>query len=159
MTESAINALKKPEIVKKIMELKDKVLDKESLYSYKEINGDSKSKNERWNSDLAIQKTVSVCGNLGKKVKSLEIQISKDEQFNCGNCIEFSSIPDSVNDDKLEEILVEACIDINIDVSETDIKTCHRLLVRRNSANEGKRVIVKIVNRKHAESNLSKSLP
>ena len=111
------------------------------------------------NSDLAIQKTVSVCGNLGKKVRSLEIQISKDEQFNCRNCIEFSSITDSVNDDKLEETLVEACIDINIDVSETDIETCHRLLVRRNSANEGKRVIVKIVNRKHVESNLSKSLP
>ena len=31
------------------------------------------------NSDLAIQKTVS--GNSEKKVKRLEIQISKDEQY------------------------------------------------------------------------------
>ena len=46
MIESNINALKKPEIVKKIMELKDKVLVGEeikSLYSYKAINRYSKS--------------------------------------------------------------------------------------------------------------------
>ena len=47
MTESAINALKKPEIVKRIIELKDKVVVgekiKESLYSYKRVNGYSKS--------------------------------------------------------------------------------------------------------------------
>ena len=46
MTESAIDALKKPEIVKKIMELKDKVVvgeEIESLYSYKRINRYSKS--------------------------------------------------------------------------------------------------------------------
>ena len=38
MTKSATNALKKPEIVKKIMELKDK----ESLYSYKGTSGCNK---------------------------------------------------------------------------------------------------------------------
>ena len=47
MTESAINALKKPEIVKKIMKLKDKVVVgeeiNESLYSHEGINRYSKS--------------------------------------------------------------------------------------------------------------------
>ena len=65
MTKSAINALKKPEIVKKIMELEDKVVVGEeikSLYSYKRTNGYSKStliqkwKVKYW---LAIQNTVS----------------------------------------------------------------------------------------------------
>ena len=51
-------------------------------------------------SDLAIQETV--CGNLEKKVKSLEIQISKDEQYNRRNCVEFSGIPDTINDDNLD---------------------------------------------------------
>ena len=74
MTESAINALKKPEIVKKIIELKDKVLvgeETKSLCTHAEELTNTVnqllSKIERLNSDLAIQKTV--CGNLEKKLK------------------------------------------------------------------------------------------
>ena len=92
MTESAINALKKPEIVKKIIELKDKLVVGEEIKSLcthiKELTDTVNqllSKNERLRSDLAIQKTV--CGNLEKKVKSLEIQISRDEQYNRRNCV------------------------------------------------------------------------
>ena len=105
-------------------------------------------------SDLAIQKTV--CGNLEKKVKTLEIQILKEEQYNRRNCAEFSVIPDTINDDNLEDRIIEACKDININVSETDIEACHRLPVRRNATNASKRVIVKFVNQKHLESILSK---
>ena len=36
------------------------------------------------------------------------------------------------------------------------MEACHRLPVRRNATSAGKRVIVKFVNRKHAESILSK---
>ena len=93
--------------------------------------------------DLAIQKPV--CGNLEKNVKSLEIPISKDEQYNRCNCIEFFSIPYTFNDDNLEDTIIEPCKDINIDVSETDIEACHRLLIRRNATNASKRVIVKFV--------------
>ena len=42
VTESTINPIKKPQTLKKIMELKDKVA-VESLYSYEGINGYSKS--------------------------------------------------------------------------------------------------------------------
>ena len=96
-----------------------------------------------------------MCGNLEKKVKSLEIQISKDGQYNRRNCVEFSGIPDTINDDKLEDTLIETCKDVNIVVSKTDIEACHRLPVRCNATNVSKRVIVKFVNRKHAESILS----
>ena len=105
-------------------------------------------------SDLAIQKTVR--GNLEKKVKSLEIQILKDEQYNRRNCVEFSSIPDTINEENLEDTIIEACKDINIDVSETDIEVRHRLPVRHNPTNASKRVTVKFVNQKHAESIMSK---
>ena len=100
-----------------------------------------------------------MCGNLEKKVKSLEIQISKDEQYNRRNCIEFSDIPDPINDNNLEDTIIEACKDININVSETDIEACHRLPIRRNATNLSKRVIFKFVNQKHAESILTKNLP
>ena len=83
VTESAINTLKKTEIVKKTIELKDKVVVGEeikSLCTYiKELTDTVNQllpKNERLNGDLATQKTG--CGNLEKKVKGLEIQISKD---------------------------------------------------------------------------------
>ena len=111
-------------------------------------------KNERLSRDLAIQKIV--CGNLEKKFKSLEIEISKDRQYNRRNCVEFSSVPATTIDDNLEDTIIEACKYINIDVSETDIEACHRLPIRRNATNASKRVIVKFVNRKHAESILTK---
>ena len=79
-----------------------------------------------------------------------------DEPYNRRNCVEFFGIPDTINDDNLEGTIIEACKDINIDVSETDIEACHRLPVRRNATNASKRVIVKFVNRKHAESILTK---
>ena len=67
LTESAINALKKPEIVKKVTELKDKFVVGEEMKSLcthiKELSDTLNqllSKNERSNSDLAIQKTVLV---------------------------------------------------------------------------------------------------
>ena len=98
-----------------------------------------------------------MCGNLDRKVKSLEIQISKDEQYNRCNCIEFSGILDTLNDDKLEETIIETCKDINIDVRETDKEACHRLPTKRNTTNADIRVIVKFVKRKHAESILTKN--
>ena len=65
-------------------------------------------------------------------------------------------IPNTINDDKLEDTIIEACKDVNIDVSETDIEACHRLPVRHNTTKVSERVIVKFVNRKYAESILSK---
>ena len=65
-------------------------------------------------------------------------------------------MPDTINDDKLEGTIIEACRDVNIDVSEKDIEDCLRLPVRHNATNVSKRVIIKFVNREHAESILSK---
>ena len=77
----------------------------------------------------------------------------------CHNCIEFSGISNTINVNKLEEIIIEACKDININVSEMDIEACHRLPVRCNSGNIGKTVIIKFLNCKHVESSLSKKFP
>ena len=76
-----------------------------------------------------------MCGNLEEKVKSLGIQILKDKQYNRLNYIEFSGIPDAINDDKLKETIIEAWKDIFIDVIETDIDNCHRLTGRPNVTN------------------------
>ena len=67
MTESAINALKNPEIVKRIIELKDKLVVGEEIKSLcthiKELTDTVNqllSKNESLSSDLAIQKLFVV---------------------------------------------------------------------------------------------------
>ena len=80
MTKSAINALKKPEIVKKIIELKDKVVVREDMKSFcthlkglTDTVNQLLSKNDRLISDLSIQKTV--CGSLEKKIKSRTIVV------------------------------------------------------------------------------------
>ena len=52
----------------------------------------------------------------------MEIHISKDEQDNYHNCIEFSSIRYTINDDKLEETITETFEDIDIDVREMDVE-------------------------------------
>ena len=89
------------------------------------------------NSDLAIQKTL--CGNLEKKKKvSLEIHISKDKHYNHHNCVEFFSI----TNDKLEDTIIKASKDVNIDVSEMDIEACQRLTIRCNATNVSKRVML-----------------
>ena len=63
-----------------------------------------------------------MCGNLEKKAKTLEIQISKDEQHSRRNGIQVSSISNTISDDKLEETIIEACKDVNINVSKRDIE-------------------------------------
>ena len=77
--------MKKPELVSKIVELKDKVAVGDEIKSprtrIKELTDTVNhllSNHESLNSDLTIGKTV--CGNMEKKVKSLKIQTSKDEQ-------------------------------------------------------------------------------
>ena len=52
----------------------------------------------------------------------MEIHISKDEQDNYHNCIEFSGIRYTINDDKLEETITETFEDIDIDVREMDVE-------------------------------------
>ena len=56
------------------------------------------------------------------RFKILKIHISKDEQDNYHNCIEFSGIRYTINDDKLEETITETFEDIDIDVREMDVE-------------------------------------
>ena len=67
-----------------------------------------------------------MCGNLEKNVKSLEIQILKDQHNSHHNCTKFTGHPNTINDDKLEGTIIEVCKDVNVDVSEMDIQTTYK---------------------------------
>ena len=65
--------------------------------------------------------------------------------------MEISGIPNDVLDNDLEEKVIKICKDSDIVITSSDIEGCHRLLLERNTTSENKRVIVKIVNKKHSE--------
>lgn len=68
--------------------------------------------------------------------------------------------PCAINNNKLEKritFIKEAFRGINIDINEMDIDACLRLHVKSKAVNEGKRVPIKFVKRKHAEAILSKT--
>ena len=65
--------------------------------------------------------------------------------------MEISGIPNDVLDNDLEEKVIEICKDSDIVITSSDIEGCHRLPLERNTTSENKRVIVKIVNKKHSE--------
>ena len=65
--------------------------------------------------------------------------------------MEISGIPNDILDNDLEEKVIEICKDSDIVITSSDIEGCHRLPLERNTTSENKRVIVKIVNKKHSE--------
>ena len=65
--------------------------------------------------------------------------------------MEISGIPNDILDNDLEEKVIEICKDSDIVITSSDIEGCHRLPLERNSTSENKRVIVKLVNKKHSE--------
>ena len=110
------------------------------------------STNERLTSELTVVKNVS--NILENRIVNLEKQLSKNEQYGRRNNVEISGISNDIPDQDLEENVVKICKDSDISISPMNIEGCHRLPLWRNSTNTTKRVILKIVNRKHSEAML-----
>ena len=89
--------------------------------------------------------------NLEKKVTSLETSQNMLEQYGRRNNIEISGIPDSVEDNCLEEKVISVFSSIGIVVNSNDIEACHRI---GKSRNRSKKTIVRFTNRKFAKQAL-----
>ena len=72
--------------------------------------------------------------NLGNRVFSLEINQNMLEQYGRRNNTEVSGIPDSVEDNFLEEKFISVFTSIGIDVKSNDIEACHRIGKSQNSS-------------------------
>ena len=97
-----------------------------------------------------------VNSKLEKRVIDLEKKQAKSEQYSRRSNVEFSNIPNDIPDNQLETKIIQICRESGVEVDHNDIESCHRLPVSRYSQNNYKRVIVKLVNRKHSESLLYK---
>ena len=91
--------------------------------------------------------------NLENKVMSLEINGNHLEQYGKRNNLEITGIPDDVSDENLEEKVIHVLSEIQVNVSSSDIKACHRIGKSKNSSKK-KKTIVQFINRKHAKKAL-----
>ena len=158
LSESAINAIKKPELVQKIIALKGKVIvDSDisnlcnQILKLNDTISQLHSTNEKIRSDLTVVKNVNV--KLEEQIISLEKSQAKSEQYSWCN-IELCGIPNDIPDDNLEKVVIDICHDSNVEIEPKDIEGCHHLPVYRYSRDSNKRVIVKFVKRKHPEAML-----
>ena len=86
--------------------------------------------------------------NLETKVTSIKINQNMLEQYGRRNNIEVSGIPDSVEDNCLEEKNISLFTSIGIDVKSNDIEACHKIGKSRSSS---KKTIVRFTNKKFSK--------
>ena len=82
---------------------------------------------------------------LNKKVVSLEANHNILEQYGSRNNIEITGIPDTVQDNQLENKVIEIFDVIGVDSKSVDFEDCHRV---GKSKNNSKKVKARFVNRK-----------
>ena len=61
------------------------------------------------------------------KIIDLEIQNNNVDQYSRRNNVETSGIPQSVNDNQLEEKVVDILKAIDVNITTNEIEACHRL--------------------------------
>ena len=95
LSESAINAIKEPELVWKIIALKEKVIMDSFVTKYPSTVSQLHSTNEKIRSDLAVVKNVNT--KLEEPIISLEKNQAKSGQQSRCNDIELSCIPNDIS--------------------------------------------------------------
>ena len=97
-------------------------------------NGNSSLKDEINNlKDTVIKRLQEENKNLRQKCNKLEAKIAKLEteqnslvQYGRSNNIVFSGMPDSIDDNNLENTVISMMSDINLNIEENEIEACHR---------------------------------
>ena len=97
--------------------------------------------------DTVIKRLLDDNLRLKNRVKDLETEVYKGQQYNRRNNIEINGIPDSITNESLENKVIEALAIIDVKVTESDIEACHRL----PSKTSPRPTIIKFVNRKNCE--------
>ena len=145
LSESAINAIKKRELVQNIIALKGKIIVDSAISNFcnqisklKDVISQLHSTNEKI-SELAVVKNVNT--KLEEQIISLEINQANSEQYNRRNNIELSGIPNDIPEDNLEKVVIDICDNSGMETEPKDIEGCHRLPVSRYIRDSNKRVI------------------
>ena len=118
-------------------------------------NGNSSLKDEINNlKDTGIKHLQEENQNLQQKCNKLEAKIVKLEtenslaQYGRINNIVISGIPDSTDDNNLENTVISMMSNINVNIEENDIEACHRF-GKPDVTSKSKKTIVRFANRKN----------
>ena len=90
---------------------------------------------------------------LNKRIVSLESNHNMLEQYGRRNNIEITGIPDTVQDNELENKVIEIFDVIGVEAKPANFEYCHRV---GKSKNNSKKVIARFVNRKVVKNALYK---
>ena len=143
-TENELNQMKKGELIKLVLEYQQ-ITDEISKLSSKVE--DLEHKFDEMQSINIVSKNTSDL--LAKRVRNLETELLKANQYSRRECLDISGIDKNVDDDQVEEEVTKILSGIGIEIDkERDIQACHRY----GSKNT---VIVKFTNRKMVNSILS----
>ena len=124
--ESALNALKKSDLVQKILDLKGKIIVDTDLHKLSnQIHKPSEAisqislENRKLTSELVITKNVN--SRLEESIINLEKKQAKWKQYSRRNNVELSDIPNSIYDEDLENTVINIYKESGIDVDVRDI--------------------------------------
>ena len=92
------------------------------------------------------------CSKLEQKLVEFEYSTNNLKQYGRRNNIIISGIPDSVDNNQLEDS-VKILTDINVNVESNDIEACHRI-GKKDSRIGSTKTIIRFVNRKHTKQAL-----
>ena len=123
-------------------------------------NGNSSLKDEINNlKDTVIKRLQEENQNLRQKYNKLEAKIVKLEteqnslaQNGRRNNIVISGIPDSIDDNNLENTVISMMSDINVNIEENGMEACHRF-GKPDVKSKSKRTVFRFVNRKNCNKN------
>ena len=127
LSESDIHAIKKPELVQKIISLKGKVIvdaDISNLCSQTSKLNDTipqlHSTNEKIRSKLAVVKNVNT--KLEEQIISLDKNQVKSEQYSRRNNIELSGIPNDIPENNLQKVVIDICRDSGLEINQKTLR-------------------------------------
>ena len=92
------------------------------------------------------------CSKLEQKLVEFEYSTNNLKQYGRRNNIIISGIPDSVDNNQLEDS-VKILTDINVNVESNDIEACHRI-GKKDSRIGSTKTIIRFVNKKHTKQAL-----
>ena len=90
------------------------------------------------------------CSKLEQKLVEFEYSTNNLKQYGRRNNIIISGIPDSVDNNQLEDSVTEILTDINVNVESNDIEACHRI-GKKDSRIGSTKTIIRFVNKKHTK--------
>ena len=93
------------------------------------------------------------CSKLVQKLVEFECSTNNIKQYGRRNNIIISGIPDSVDNNQLEDSVTEILTNINVNVKSNDVEACHRI-GKKDSRIGSTKTIIRFVNRKHTKQAL-----